>query len=79
VHPDHDFGAQLEAEPRLAAAARPGERQQAAAFQESLQLLQFPLPADKAGQLTRDVIRSLVRRARRGHAAIINPNEPVSP
>ena len=71
--PAGDFGSQLEAKPGLAAAARARESQQAAAFQECLQILQLPLPADEAGQLAWQVIGKPIQRARRGHAAIITP------
>ena len=71
--PAGDFGSQLEAKPGLAAAARARESQQAAAFQECLQILQLPLPADEAGQLAWQAIGKPIQRARRGHAAIITP------
>ncbi len=58
--PAGDLGSQLEAKPGLAAAAGAGERQQAAALQEPLQLLELPFPADKAGQLAREVIRTVI-------------------
>ena len=41
---------ELDAQPRLAAAARPGQRQQAAPFQEQPRVRQLPLPADETRQ-----------------------------
>ena len=62
-----DLRGQLEAEPRLAAAARAGESQQAAVFQELLQVPELTSPADEASQLARQA------QPRRGHAVIITP------
>ena len=76
--PAGNLRSQPEAKPGLAAATRARESQQAATYQEPLQILQLSLPADEAGQLAWQVTGDLIQRARRGHAAIITP-EPIPP
>ena len=64
--PFHQLARRRQSQPRLAAAARAGERQQAAILQQPLYLGQLLLPSDEAGELQRQVVGRTLRDARGG-------------
>ena len=59
---------QCNAQARLAAAARSGQREQAAAFEEPPRLRQLPLPADETRQRPGQAARTAVEAPARGRA-----------
>ena len=59
---------ELNAQARLAAAARSGQREQAAAFEEPPRLSQLPLPADETRQRPGQAPRTAVQDPARGRA-----------
>ena len=58
-------GGDLQAEPRFAGAARPGQRQQAGPIQELPGFAHLIIPPDKARQLRRQVVRRRLQRLER--------------